>query len=462
MITYIIIGVYFLVLILVGVSSSKKNKTQEDFYVAGRSLNLWTASNTLAATAIGSGTTIGIAAMAYEEGIAAGWILVGYSLGFVLIALLIGKKIYRLNAFTLTDIIGSRFDTTTRNLTAILVLISFLGIAAAQFVALGNIVYALIGISFQNAVILCGVVVIIYTMLGGLNALATTDSYQLILNLVGVMIILPFLGFRLTNGFTGIVNTLGTGIFNLGAYGTATTLGFFSWIIPQAFLAQELWVRIFACKNEKLAVKATLLASIGIYLPYMIAVVSLGLIGATLVPGIAGDAVLPVLITELAPPVLQGFLLAGLIAAVMSCADSVLLVASSNLVHDLYKNTLGKTIKPEDEIKASRIGVIVVGVVGIGLALYSASIIGVMQMMATPFVGSLFPIVLAMFFWEDTVTSKAAKITIGTALALALIMYVGKINLFGLDPSFVTVVVCSIVLVVSSLLTKDDNKKKEV
>lgn len=240
MTVFIIIGLYFVGLLLIGYMSSKKNKSAEDFFVSGRSLNKWTAANTMAATAIGSGTTIGVCTMAYENGIAASWILIGYSLGFVLIALLIGKKIYRLDALTLTDVIGSHYNGTVKNLTTLLVLISYVGIACAQFIALGNIMSVLLGIDFKVSVIICGIVVIIYTTLGGLSALSITDSYQLIINLIGIMVILPLLGFKLTHGFTDIVASLPATHFSMGAYGTAATLGFFSWIIPQAFLSQEL------------------------------------------------------------------------------------------------------------------------------------------------------------------------------------------------------------------------------
>lgn len=456
MTVFIIIGLYFVGLLLIGYMSSKKNKSAEDFFVSGRSLNKWTAANTMAATAIGSGTTIGVCTMAYENGIAASWILIGYSLGFVLIALLIGKKIYRLDALTLTDVIGSHYNGTVKNLTTLLVLISYVGIACAQFIALGNIMSVLLGIDFKVSVIICGVIVIIYTTLGGLSALSITDSYQLIINLIGIMVILPLLGFKLTHGFTDIVATLPAAHFSMGAYGTAATLGFFSWIIPQAFLSQELWVRIFACKDEKLAVQSTMIASVGIYLPYAVSVVSCGLIAATLIPGLSGDSVLPTLISRLGSPVIQGVLLAGLIAAVMSCADSVLLVSSSNLVHDFYENMLGKKVK--NELAASRLGVVIIGVLGIFLALFAQSITSVMQTMATPFVGAIFPIVLAMFFWKK-VTNKAAIITIIASLIMAVIMYIFKVSFFGLDPSFVTVVVCTVVLIVASLLTQKDKQE---
>ena len=197
----------------------------------------------------------------------------------------------------------------------------------------------------------------------------------------------------------------------------------------------------------------------GIYLPYAVSVVSVGLIAATLIPGLVGDAVLPTLISRLGNPVIQGILLAGLIAAVMSCADSVLLVSSSNLIHDLWCRALGHKIAPENELKASRLGVVIIGVLGLVLALFAQNIISVMQLMATPFVGSIFPIVLAMFFWKK-VTNKGAVITILAALVMFVITGIMKVDILGQDPSFVTVVVCTVVLIISSLLTQDKTKKE--
>ena len=143
----------------------------------------------------------------------------------------------------------------------------------------------------------------------------------------------------------------------------------------------------------------------------------------------------------------------------MSCADSVLLVSSSNLVHDLWCGALKHEINPENELKASRLGVLIIGVLGIVLALFAQNIISVMQLMATPFVGAIFPITLAMFFWKK-VTNKGAIITIIAGLVMFVITGVMGISILGQDPSFVTVVVCTVVLIISSLLTQDKQKEE--
>ena len=455
-ITMIVVILYLLLVTAIGVYVSKYNKSLDDYFVAGRRLTLWFNTNTLAATAIGSGTTMGVCGLAAAKGIAGGWILVAFTIGFVLIGLLIAKKMYRLKAITLPDIIESRFNKRTRDWSTILVVFQYLGISAAQFVALGTIANVLLGISFIKGVIICGGVMIVYTILGGLLAVALTDVLQLVLNLIGVMIILPIVGFRATGGFAGIVEALPASHFSLWAFGFAGTLAFLVWLIPQGFLAQELWIRIFASKDEKVAKRSILIAAGGVYFPYMITIVSLGLIGATLFKGVGGgDKILPLMITEMLPPVIQGIMLAALIAAVMSCADSVLLVASSNLVKDFYGGILKKKIAPEKMVKASRIGVLLVGVFSIALALFAKTIIKAMQLSATPYVGALFPIVIALFYWKRA-TSKGAILSIIITLIVSIILLATKTELFGQDPIVIAMIVGTITLILGSLATKKD------
>src|SRR6056297_3520084 len=136
---------YLLLVVAIGFYFRNKSEDMEDFFVGGRTFDLWFNVNTMSATAIGAGTTMGIAGMAYSSGITAGWILVGYSIGFGLIGILIAKKMHKLNAVTMPDIIKSRFNETSRGLSTVLVTIQYIGIGAAQVLALGVLAQNLLG-----------------------------------------------------------------------------------------------------------------------------------------------------------------------------------------------------------------------------------------------------------------------------------------------------------------------------
>lgn len=455
----IIVGIYLAVILFIGFTMRNKSSSLDDYFVGGRSFTLWYNVNTMAATAIGSGTTLGVAGMAYADGISAGWILVGYSIGFCLIAILIAKRMYRLNSVTMPDVIESRFGKRTRWLSSILVMIQYVGIAAAQVLSLGILAESLFGISFTAGLLITGGVMILYTVMGGLFAISLIDVFQMILISFGVMVILPFVGLKEVGGVNNLMEALPADFFNPMSIGIIGLIGILCWIIPQGFLSQELWIRVFASKNESIAKRSTLISSVFIYLPYMVSVLVIGLCGAVLFPGISADSVIPHMITSLTNPYVQGFLFAALLSVVMSTATSVILVAGSNLVKDVYLNIKGSERTSQREILfVSKIGVLIVGIIAILLALSAKGIISLMQNVATPYVGALFPIILALFFWKRA-TSTGAFATLIVSIIVSLFIFIANPELYGIHPIVINLVLCTITMVVFSLLTF---KKKPV
>lgn len=449
-VVHVIVAIYLVVVLGLAFTMRKKTKTLDDYFVGGRSFSLWYNTNTMAATAIGSGTTIGVAGMAYADGISAGWILVGFAIGFCLIALLIAKPLHRMKSVTMTDVIGTRFGARARALAAVLILVQYFGIAAAQVLALGVLTASLLGISVQVATIATGLVMVAYTIVGGLFSISLVDVFQMVLIAAGIMVILPFFGLTEVGGFPGLFEELGGKYFD-PATSIVALIGTMAWIVPQGFLSQELWIRVFAAKSPAVAKQSTLLASLAVYLPYMISVVVLGLCAAALYPGIDPDTAIPRQITGLTPLIVQGVLFAALLSVIMSTATSVMLVAGSNLVKDVYLKIDRRDHSQRTLLIASRLGVLVVGVSAILLALGADGIIELMQNVATPYVGALFPIVLAVFFWRRA-SSTAAVVTMLVSIALSAVLHLTGWTLWHLHPIVINLVVCTVVLAAVSLL----------
>lgn len=456
--TMIVVFVYLAAMVAIGFYYKNKSKNMNEYFAGDKSFGLWKNVNTMAATAIGAGSTMGIAGLTYSAGIGSSWILIGYTIGFVLIATLIAKRMHSMKAITLTDVVGSRFGGTAKFLTSVLVLVQYIGVGAGQILALGVVTQQLMGWSFQTSIIIFGAIIICYTMIGGIFALATTDAIQMIINAFGIMVLLPFLGLVKAGGLHGLVSSLPASHFNIMGLGIATSIGFLSWIIPQGFLSQELWIRVFASKDESVAKKSALIAALGVYVPHMISVVIIGLVGAVLFPGIAGDAVVPHMILKLANPFLGGIIFAALLATIMSCASSVLLVSGSNLMKDLYMAYFNKGLasNPKKMLMGSKISVLIIGVVQILMALGAKGIISLMENVATPYCGALFPIILAVFFWKRA-TQTAASVTMVVSLAASAFLLIVHPNILGLHPIVINIVLCTLVLVVVSLFTKNSS-----
>lgn len=446
-----IVVLYLLVVLGLALRIRRRTKTLDDFFVGGRSFSLWYNVNTMAATAIGSGTTIGVAGMAYSGGISAGWILVGYAVGFCLIAFLIAERLHRMRSVTMTDVIGDRFGNRARGLASILILVQYLGIAAAQVLALGVLAASLFGISHQVSIIAMGLFMIVYTVVGGLFSISLVDVFQMVLIALGIMVILPFVGLDQVGGAAGLSDALGGGFFDPWAMGPAALVGTLAWIIPQGFLSQELWIRVLAAKDPATARRSTLIASLAVYLPYMVSILVIGLCGAVLLPGIAPDAVIPRLVTEYTPTLVQGVLYAALLSVLMSTATSVMLVAGSNLVKDVVLRIDRREHSERSLLVASKVGVVAVGLLSIVLALGASGIIELMQNVATPYVGALFPIVLAVFFWRRA-SAAAAVATMVVSIVLSVILYATDWTVWDLHPIVINLVVCTGTLVLVSML----------
>lgn len=446
-----IVIVYLVVVLALAVKVRGKTKTLDDYFVGGRSFSLWYNTNTMAATAIGSGTTIGVAGLAYSDGISAGWILVGFAIGFSLIALLIAKPLHRMRSVTMTDVIGARFGSRAQAVSAVLVLIQYFGIAAAQVLALGVLTSSLLDISLPVSIIVMGSVMVGYTVIGGLFSISLVDVFQMVLIAGGIMVILPFVGLREVGGLAGLVDGLGSSYFDPGAMGAVALVGMLAWIIPQGFLSQELWIRVFAAETPSVAKRSTLIASLAVYLPYMVSILVIGLCGAVLFPDIGPDTVIPRHITELTPTLVQGVLFAALLSVLMSTATSVMLVAGSNLVKDVYLKIDRRAHSDHALLVASKVGVLVVGVLSIVLALTADGIIELMQNVATPYVGALFPIVLAVFYWRRA-SPIAAVVTMLVSIGLSTVLYATGWTVGGLHPIVINLVVCTAVLVAVSVV----------
>lgn len=446
-----IVVAYVLGVLALALRLRNRTKTLDDFFVGGRSFSLWYNVNTLAATAIGSGTTIGVAGMAYASGISAGWILVGFAIGFGLIALLIAEPLHRMRSVTMTDVIGDRFGGRARALASILILVQYFGIAAAQVLALGVMTSALLDISLTLSIVTMGTVMIVYTVVGGLLSISLVDIFQMTLIAVGIMVVLPYVGLDEVGGAVGLSGGLSSDYFDPGAMGAAGLIGMLAWIIPQGFLSQELWIRVLAAKSPSIARRSTLIASFAVYLPYMVSIVVIGLCGAVLLPGINPDTVIPRLITEFTPPVVQGLLFAALLSVLMSTATSVMLVAGSNLVKDVLLRLDPRPRSDRSLLIASKLGVVAVGALSIVLALSADGIIELMQNVATPYVGALFPIVLAVFFWPRA-SATAAVTTMLVSIVLSTVLYITDWTIWDLHPIVINLCASTAVLVVTTLL----------
>src|SRR5690625_1579055 len=171
---YLVGAILSLVIVMIiGVISSKKVKNSDDYFVAGRNLSLPVIVGTLTAGFLGTGTVVGYGALTFNTGLGAFWWIIGGLLGLFFIVL-IAKKLNKLAIYTLPDILEVRYGASTKLLTTIPIVIAYTSIVGSQMKAIGYILELLIGINPTTGLIIAGITVIAYTVMGGMISVAYT------------------------------------------------------------------------------------------------------------------------------------------------------------------------------------------------------------------------------------------------------------------------------------------------
>ncbi|NNE44231.1 MAG: sodium/proline symporter, partial [Gemmatimonadetes bacterium] len=394
-------GLYLVAILIVGFVTWRRMKSLDDFVLGGRKLSPFAAALSERASGESAWFLLGLPGAAYVAGFAEFWTVIGSSFGifvsWLFIAKLLNRQSRNLGALTLPDYFESRFRDDTRLLRIVamaIILFFYTAYVGAQFVGAGKILNATFGIQASTGMILGAIVVVFYTFMGGFLAVVWTDVVQGLLMMV-VAVLLPILGIMALGGPSGLVEAIvarsaedfaggaeAAGSITFGADALRMTGGKVGWgLINGVMFGGMMWgigylgqphllARYMAIRSpdevdtgRKFAVSWVLLSYWGA------AFVGIAAIG--LLPDLAHadrEQVMPLLALKLLPAWLAGLAIAGAIAAMMSTADSQLLVATSAIIEDVYVKIFKPAVSPERLVLYSRFATVVIA----GVALYLA------------------------------------------------------------------------------------------
>jgi len=363
------IGLYILAQLAIGVAVSRRIHTESDYLVAGRSFGPVLATFSVFATWFGAETCIGAAGAVYERGLAGGSAdPFGYALCVILAGLIFAVPLWRLRLTTLADVFRLRFDASVEKLAVLLMVPASLFWAAAQIRAFGQVLASASGFEVEATITFATVVVIAYTMFGGLLADAWTDVVQGI----ALTIALAVLVWRViaVEG-TAPINELGAAAFHpLGAEPRPLLAIAEEWAVPVigSMIAAELVARMLGSRSARIARNATVVGGVA-YLVIGLMPVGLGLLGATLLPGLEDpEHVLPALAQAYLPTALYVLFVGGLVSAILSTVDSALLTASGLVSHNVVVQ-LHPGLTERAKVRIARAGVAVFGIIAYVMAI---------------------------------------------------------------------------------------------
>lgn len=454
----IIAGIVVILIIrmIIGYWAAKKVTTNVDYVLAGRRLPLWMAAPSIMATWFAAETLMGSSAEAYEYGFA-GVVFdpFGATLCLIIAGFFVVRIARRAQYLTIMDFFEHRYGKAMSIAGTAVQIVTYFGWTAAQIVAGGAILQALLGWPLQSGMILVATVVTIYTIIGGLWADTALDFMQMFLTCAGLIVITAGIissvgGLRELFGLAGAVNVTEGNEFAIwptrddGYYGYFGINGFMYYIAAWLSLglgaipAQDYLQRTCAAKNESTAVKSTFVAaalyiSFGVLSP-LIGVVAYGALGADLTAE-QNEFTLILMAMKFLPPVLTALFVAALASALMSTSDSSLLAGATMFTQNIVK-PLKPTISDKTQLSLTRISLLVSGVLSLLIAMFASTVYELAVLANTSIlVGMVAPYLIGMY-WKKANHIGALTSFIGGVVSwviLSIVYYSAYVLPVGYD-----------------------------
>jgi sodium/proline symporter len=418
----IVIVCYMTVLIVIGVFWFKKADNLSDYFIGGRQLNAWVAALSAHASDMSGWLFMGFVGAVYSLNTGELWIIPGLTLGTFLGWILVAKRLRRYSiisnySITIPEFLENRFRDSSRILrilSSLIIIVFFTVYTASGFVACGALFSGIFGIDYQIALLIGVLVILAYTFLGGFRAVCWTDFIQSLLMLAAVIAV-PLIILGLTRGSRNpAVASLSPRLFTVfksksdQAVSPVTILSRFAWGLGY-FGMPHILVRFMAAKNERDISKATFIGGFVTVIALCCAA-GTGIIAFLIDPNMANSESVFILLiqrffmTGNVPgvfPLMGSIFLCGILAAIMSTADSQLLLTASAITNDLYHGVIHREGGDKHFLWSSRGSVVVVSAIAYLIATDQSSTVMGLVSNAWSGLGSAFSaLILLSLYWK--------------------------------------------------------------
>jgi SSS family solute:Na+ symporter len=421
-----IIIAYFFAIIGIGVWSRQRAGSQNGFFVAHRRGSLPLITGSLIATAIGGSATVGMAGLGFEQGLTGAWWLLVGSIGLVLLGVFFARKIRATALYTLPELVERQYDRRVSLAASILIVIAWVGVVAGQIVAAGKVL-SILGIgSVAFWMTVFTIVFVTYAILGGQFSVIRTDLFQAAIIFPGIFAALALV-FSQVGGLDGLRVSLPSSYFSFPVspeFNWKMLLSFLILVGGTYVVGPDMYSRLFCAKEEKTAQRSAILSAF-LFIPLAFAIIFIGMGAKVLYPEISAEGAFPQVITSVLSPGLSGLILAALVAALMSSADTCLLTQSVILTEDIIKRA-HPVLDERKTILLTRLSLIGLGLVALGLALALKGVISSLLFAYTIFTCGLVVPVVAGFYKERLKVTQRG--------AMAALIGGGVVGLLGKVP----------------------------
>lgn len=453
---------YMLMMILIGALSSK-NETNEDYFLGGRGLGSWTAALSAQASDMSGWLLMGLPGAIYLAGTGEVWIAIGLLIGTILNWYLVARRLRKYtivanNSLTIPSFFENRFKDKSGilKIVASSIIIVFFAVYTASAFSSGAKLFANVFGNSSNTELMytigltvAALVILIYTFMGGFKAVCYTDFIQGILMLIAILAV-PIIAYVGLTGEFGSLNNalLAHGVEDASGYLslmkdsqgnpiTATSIiSNLGWALGY-FGMPHILIRFMAIRSDKEVKKSRIIAIVWVILSLgaasLLGVFARGFLKDTLDSATSETVfiktILQIFDNNFVLIFIGGIFLCGILAAIMSTADSQLLVTASAVSEDMYKGAIKKDASEKSSLLVGKIAVVAVAIVAYAIALDpNSSIMGLVSNAWAGFGAAFGPVVLLSLFWKRFNLAGAIA---GMATGAAFVIFWDYIKIAG-------------------------------
>jgi SSS family solute:Na+ symporter len=440
MIELVVIVAYFLGMITVGLVSRRQAKKADDFFVAGRQGSTLFITGSLLATIIGGSAIMVTTSRGFTWGLTGVWWLLVGSIGLVILGLFLARKVRKFGLYTLPELIKEQYDGRVAMAASILIVIAWTGVIAAQIIAAGKIM-AVLGLGSPALwMVVFTAVFIVYTVLGGQYAIIRTDSLQTVIIFAGIFGVLVLLLSHF-GGLGNLWHSLPSEQLSFPVspqFGTYDLVSLLLLVGLTYVVGPDMYSRLFCARDGRVARSSAMWTAL-LMIPFALAITIIGMGASALYPQINPDQAFPMVIKDMLPPFLGGLVLAALLSAFMSSADTTLLSASTILTVDIVARCW-PALHQRKTLSFTRYGVVLLGAISLLLALFvHGDIYNAIFFAFSIFTaGVILPVIAGFYRNKLKVTPLAALVAVigggGTALIskLPAVMDISRVPVIGI------------------------------
>ncbi|RJT95339.1 sodium:solute symporter [Arthrobacter frigidicola] len=434
-----IVVVYLVAMLGFGWWGKSRTRNASDYLVAGRRLGPLLYTGTMAAVVLGGASTVGGVGLGYTYGISGMWLVVAIGVGVLLLSLLFAPSIQRLKIYTVSQMLSLRYGSEATKVSGIVMLAYTLMLCATSTGAYATIFVVLFGWDRALSIAIGGIIVVIYSAVGGMWSITLADMAQFVIKTIGVFaLMLPF-ALSSAGGFEGISERAGAEFFDITGIGAQSILTYFVVYTLGLLIGQDIWQRVFTSRTPEVARWGG--ATAGIYcILYGVAGALIGMSASVILPNIESqDDVYADIALNVLPIGIGGLVLAAAVAAMMSTASGALIAAATVARTDVLpyvrswsRRGGGTTVTthraaPEaggHDVGSSRWWVFGLGVTAILLAVVVQDVVAALTIAYDILVGGLLVAIIGGLVWKrGNGLGAGVSMAVGTVVTLGTMTF---------------------------------------